>query len=244
MKKMSMMIKATAAAAMLASLGLAHGAMLDFEGMTGNASAPFFQYGETSTFGNYWVTSYAVGSVAGDSAGMLIDGANMADICSNGVKCPAGNTSNFYGALNDGYIVFGHNDNSSFKLKSFDASIIGIEGQTYRAEPNPSALLILRGFKADNSFLDSSQMLVTAPASGNFTFQNYSLNAAFAATDFVAVRVLSYAWNGTTYTNGGSLSNVALDNFLEVSAVPEPSSWALMGLGLAAFAAFSRRKAA
>jgi len=254
MKTTTSILKLTAAAAMLASSALAQADVLNFETVDEDGPAPFFYQVDTSSqqaykpynFGSFWLASYAIGAVAGDRSGVLVDGANAADICSSGVTCPTGNSSAYYGGINDGYIAFGLQSGAAFRLTSFDASVFKIDGQVYPASPNPSSILILRGWRADNTFLDSAQIAIGGPVDGSFAFKTYdlkTLSATFANTEFVAARVISYSWNGTTYTNGSNLNNIALDN-LTVSAVPEPGSWALMGLGLLGVAAYSRRRRA
>jgi hypothetical protein len=160
---------------------------------------------------------------------------------------PSNNTSHYYAALDDSFPIFGRNDDKLFKLKSLDVSFMGFAGLTY---PAVSGLLILEGFNAaGNLAATSSQILIGGPSGGKFSFATLSVTAAnfgaaFANSEFAAVRVLGYACNAAgSCSRANNQANFAYDNFVDnIAAVPEPGTWGLMALGLVGLGALARRR--
>lgn len=215
---------------------MAQAGLLDFE-VAAPSDSPFIFTGEQHQFGDYWVESYG-GTLGSDWVGTIVDGSDSGSCM---IACPVNNTSHYYAGLDDGYFYFGLNDNSMFKVNSLQASFIGA-GQAYAAT---SGLLVLQGFGANNVAIGSAlQIGLAGPnAAGAFNFSGYDLSGtAFGHTSFSYVRVLGYACDATSNCNRNSdLANFAIDNIV---TVPEPTTWALLGLGLIGMGVFSRKRSA
>jgi hypothetical protein len=230
------LFKKLAVVAALSACTLAQAGVLDFEGPP--LDSPFIATGTQNQFGKYWVQSYG-GTQAGDTVGSIIDGADNG-LCF-GIVCPLNNPSNYYAGLDDGYFYFGLNDDSNFKVRSLQASFIGA-GQAYAAT---SGLLVLQGYNFANAAVGSAlQIGLNGPnTAGAFNFSSYDLSGTtFGNTYFSYVRVLGYACDGTNpCSRAAGLSNFGIDNIV---TVPEPTTWALFGLGLIGLGVFSRRRSA
>ena len=226
------LVKQLALAAALCAANVAQAGVLNFEG----ASSPFVYATETVTDGKYWMT--ALGGSPDDLAGMFINGADQAGICSGDeLKCPQNNSSSYYAALADSYLVFGLNSGSTFRLDSFSASFIGTGGALTRG------LLALQGYGQDG-FALGSELLVALPVAvgGQYNFGNFVLGDVFG-TEYAAVRFVGYGCNASgACTRGLNGSNFAIDNL--VTDIPEPASFGLLGLGLLGMGALRRRKQA
>ncbi|MES2150994.1 MAG: NF038120 family PEP-CTERM protein [Pseudomonadota bacterium] len=226
-------LKKLALVAALGACGLAQADVLTFEQPTDSS---FLFAGDHVQMGKYWIESY--GGNQGDLVGAIIDGSDS-DTCIS-VSCPVNNASHYYAGLDDGYFFFGMNDASNFKVKSLQASFIGAGQASF---PATSGLLILQGFNFEGAAVGGAlQLGLGGPnAQGQFNFANFNLGA-FSNTFVSYVRVLGYACDGSGNCNRSSnLSNFAIDN---IETIPEPTTWALLGLGLIGLGAFSRRRAA
>ena len=203
-----------------------------------SADTPFIFTSDFNQFGDYWIRSWG-GTQTGDLVGSVIDGSDNG-LCV-GISCPVNNASHCYAALDDGYFYFGMNDNSSFVLKSLQASFIGAGQSSF---PATSGMLVLQGFNLAGAGVGSAlQIGLSGPTAGSFNFASYDLSAtAFGNTSFGFVRVVGYACDTSGNCNRtADLANYALDNLV---TVPEPGTWALLGLGLAGLGVFSRRRPA
>lgn len=242
MKKLLPRLAIAAAAA--ASMGGAQAAVLTFDQPIDPAFAAFFplmgHFDEFLTQG-FWVDTYntKAGAQAGDLVGALINGADSAAMCA-GLVCPTGNATNYLAALNDGLPDIGMVSGDLFKVNSFDASFIAASGD---AVLSTSLLLRVEGYST-TALLYSQDFFLPGPLAGAYTFATYSLSAANAAVLVNDVAFRGFACTTTTScTRSLDKAQFGLDN-LNVTAVPEPAEWLLMGLGLAVLGAVTRRRQA
>ena len=227
-------LKSVIAAAALSACAMAHADVtLTFEGQF---DSPFIFNATQLNFPSYYVQGYN-GTTEDGLVGSIVDGRDS-DTCGPGLSCPVNNKSNYYAALDDGFVVFGLNDNSQFKLQSLQASFIGAGQASY---PSVAGYLVLQGYDANFNIIASTQLALSGPTNGAFNFATYN-TTALSNTLVSAVRVLGYSCDvgAANCVRSTNLSNFAIDN---VVTVPEPMSLALLGLGLAGIGAARRRRA-
>lgn len=155
--------------------------------------------------------------------------------------CPSGNDTQVYSVLNDGGITFERTDRTRFKFIGFDAGFIAPFGGL-AGDFSPGSVFAV-GLGPGNR-LSVQSFAFTTDGSG-FTFASH----AITSSGFSALRKLSFF--ACTYNDvadcmnpNQNLGQFAIDNLqFEVATIPEPGTWALMGLGLAGLM-FSRRRPA
>jgi len=144
---------------------------------------------------------------------------------------PSGNATQFYSGLNDSGITLTTTDNSLFRLSGFDAGFIAPIFQ----EPGVSAgRIVVRATGAMGESILASWDLGSSGDDGSFAFLTFG-----APADFLPFgQIRSAAFFACVYVDAScvnpaeNLAQFALDN-INVVAVPEPSSYALLVLGVA-----------
>jgi hypothetical protein len=234
-------------AVLVAVLGLASAAnatVITFDALDDSPGAPwlpFMTHEDFITESGFWVGSYSTkaGAIAGeDFVGALVDGKDIASSCF-GVVCANNNQTQFLVALNDGFLDIGRTNSSTFTLGKFDASFIAASGD---AVLSPAMLLRVDGYLGSVKVV-SEDFYLSGPVSGGYSFSTFSLNDIFANTAITELGIYGYACTTTTScTRNLDKAQFAIDNISTITAVPEPASWLMTGLGLAMVGAIARRR--
>jgi hypothetical protein len=234
---MGKMLKQIACVAALGASSFAQADILNFEK---SYDSPWLFQGDHIEIGNFWIETYNQPAQVGDMVGAIIDGSDSGSCLTGG--CPVNNASQYYAGLADGYMYFGMNDNSTFRLSSLKASFIGAGQASF---PSVAGVLVLQGFNADGSLLGGAfQLGLGGPTGGSFKFSTYDLSP-MSNFNYSYVRVLGYGCDPVLgCVRNANLSNFGLDDITTITAVPEPGSVALFGLGALGMAAFTRRRRA
>lgn len=217
--------------AALAASGAASAAVITFDGLTPDV----FNGGDPITEGPAHMTVLGNGFSAA-----VINTATDQYTCFI-VACPTGNASNFFVGLNDGGLSL--KLDQPFRLTQLDFAFVLPVNQLVNFNVGQ---LQLKGLTTAGVTTTISRDFSGQDVNGNFSFSSWTVNNTFATTAFTEI-----SFSACLFTSGGSCSSdpavtqnmaqFALDN-INVTAVPEPTTWALMGLGLAGIGAISRRR--
>jgi hypothetical protein len=232
-------------AALVAAAAVALPAQADvigFEGYAGPVGGT-----DTWTEGGYTVGFYAnvAGGGAGNLVGQFFD--NDESSCdASSLACPVGHDGTYYGALNDSYIDIWSDTIAAFSVKSFDASFIG-GTPVLSSYPSTPAILRLQGIFANGSYLTQDFALTGAGAAG-FRFAHFETTGLFATSQFAEVLAFGLVCNTSGSCSGfnSDRAQFGIDNINlldpAAAAVPEPGTFALLGLGLMGLMGARRRR--
>lgn len=204
-----------------------------------NLDNQFIGHGDSFDFANFSLTgiSNVTGASPGDLVGAIFNGSDPA---SCGQACPTNNPNNYYAALNDGIVYLDPlKSGGTVSLQGFDASFIGYaQGASY---PAVAGLLRVQGFYADGTSLYETYQL-GGPVGGSFQFQHFDTSAGFSSQRFDSLAFFGFTCNtsGSCNAFNSNKGQFALDNI--IASVPEPSTYAMMLLGLAGIAFVARRR--
>ena len=241
---------AVSAAAILCAGAASAVTNIDFEsvGTSGAPFAPLLSDQDYVSQSGYFVGAFDpnnAGAPNGALVGSLMNGADSSTCLDN--TCPAGNSTNFLAAINDGFVFIGALDGSTLVLNSFDAAFIG----PFAGLPSSTvAFLAIEADRTDGTYaLGYVPLLGPSGGTTSFTTFNPADATLFGGSTGTLTsghinRLFAYAYYCGT---GGSCSaatsdkaQFALDNIL--IGVPEPGNWLLMTFGLGALGAASRRR--
>lgn len=230
--------------AALAAGGIAHGATLGFESALDTSQAlfaPILTHGVPLYEGGYMLTPLSPNPAATDMdlVGLLVNGSELAATCS-AVVCPANNASTFFASLDDSALrLSSAGAGVPFTLGGFSASFVGNGHDPLPTSGNAGMLKVV-GVLADGSGTrEETFALSTVGVDGLLGFSTFA--SSFAATPLLSVSFSALRCDAQGVCSD-ALSNkaqFALDD-IQVSAVPEPATWCMAALGLAAVIAMTR----
>ena len=240
--QLSKLTAATLGALVMMSAAPAMAGTIDFESVTPTI------YGGTEVFteANYKLTvidTPAAGPGGIGFAGAVGDGSDEY-LCAI-AACPTGNTSNFYLGVNDGSLKVERSDSRLFQVSSIDyaflAPVGGLPSYSY-------GQLTLVGVRSDGvTTISYSYDFPLLNDLGNSPFVTQALQNTFGNVYLSSLTIGSCLFDGSggcssPLAGSENQSQFAIDN-LQVTAVPEPETYAMMGLGLGLVGWLSRRRA-
>ena len=237
-------LKSALVALALVGTSVAQAAIVTFEDPIvpdGNAPfAPLYANGNAFLQGGFAFFTYSTkaGSGPADFVGSMINGADVASSCVT-IVCPTNNSTSFLGMLNDGYLEMYQEAGLAFKASKFDASFIAPSGEVVGAV---SMILRAVGYVGATAVY-SQDFSLPGPTNGAYSFASYSLSAANADRYITELDLFGFYCIGTSCSRALDKAQFALDN-IDVTPIPEPSTWMLMAVGLAAAATVARRRRA
>lgn len=160
------------------------------------------------------------------------------------IACPEGTGSIYFAGLNDGWLNITISGAAGFRVAGLDyafvAPLMGLENFSY-------GRLMLTGTTAAGTTITTGADFAGQNGAGRFMFDAFTVESAFRNTTLTSLSLGAclFDMNGDCVFTREVVQNqaqFAVDN-IDLSVIPEPSSYALMLLGLAGLGAFARRRA-
>ncbi len=158
--------------------------------------------------------------------------------------CPLGTGSTFYAGLNDAWANITISGAAGFRVDGLKYAFVAPLQNTVSAS---YGRLMLTGTATDGSVITTSADFDGKNPDGRFTFNSFLVESTFRNTTLTNLAIGACLFDG----NGGCVfdpalvqgqAQFAIDD-VNLTVIPEPTSVALMLLGIAGLAAFSRRRA-
>ncbi len=238
--------KTALAAAALMCTAAAQAAVIDFESGVDLSLAPFAPLladGDVVFQGNYFINTQD-SKAGGGLIGQLSNGSDPTS-CLNGT-CPTGDTTNFLSVYNDGLAHVGNANGGNVAFSSVSAAYIATPGNA----SGSTVFFVVEGDRADGSYfakytaLNTTGAFSTVGLTGGTTLGGST--GALSDKNFTDLFFWAYYCDGSSGSCNAFTTDkaqFAIDNIaLDVAAVPEASTWALMLAGLGAVGAVVRRR--
>jgi hypothetical protein len=217
---------AAAALALMAHSAQAAVANLDFEA----AEARLYFSGEAVVDSGFQLSVLNEFGAVDTAAGCFI------------AVCPTGNDTQFFQGFNDGHVALTYGNHQTFQLLGFDAGFIA----PFPLPDTAAGSIQLRAITEAGDTVYKSFQFAPSGAEGSFAFKTYgSGTAPLSGLGWLrSVEFFACTWDedGACSNPNQNLGQFALDN-IHLQPIPEPSTIALMALGIAGLIARSRRPA-
>jgi hypothetical protein len=165
--------------------------------------------------------------------GARINGADPAS-CIN-LRCPSDNSGHYFAVLNDGVFSLERSDALGFRLEALRfallAPLTGFAGAG-------TGQLVLTGIAQGGATVTASMDFGPPDLNGNYNFTYWSLAGAFGNTVLASLSASACLYDGAgacimDHMLNQNQAQFAIDD-LQISVVPEPSTWLMLMLGLGA----------
>lgn len=214
-------IAAFGAFSALGMLGQAQAQVINFESL----APDFYTDGGSFTQSNFTLTQ------VGDFG--VVDGPDSFFVA----QAPTGNATQFYSGLNDSELALTLTDGGAFSLYGFDAGFVAPAPQLSGVIPGRMVLL---GTQLGGNSISASWEFAASGDDGLFSFQHFGSGLG-SFTNLTSLIFLACVYTDDGCQNPAqNLAQFSLDN-VNVVAVPEPSTYVLLALGLCGVGVYSRR---